>query len=116
MQFPIVDYRSPTAAQDFCASLVRTGFGVLANHPLDHALVQGIYTEWQAFFDSSAKHDYAFDPVRYDGYFSPRVSETAKGHTQRDLKEFFHIYPWGRYPSEVSDAARRYYQVGSTLA
>ena len=44
------------------------------------------------------------------------MSETAKGHTQRDLKEFFHIYPWGRYPSEVSDAARRYYLAGSRLA
>jgi isopenicillin N synthase-like dioxygenase len=116
MQFPIVDYRSPTAALDFCSSLARTGFGVLANHPLDRALVEGIYVEWQAFFDSDAKHHYAFDPVRYDGYFSPRISETAKGHTQRDLKEFFHIYPWGRYPQEVSDAARRYYQAGSTLA
>jgi hypothetical protein len=35
---------------------------------------------------------------------------------KRDLKEFFHIYPWGRYPGEVSDAARRYYAQGSQLA
>ena len=116
MQFPVIDYQSPTAALDFCTSLARTGFGVLANHPLDRGLVEGIYAEWQDFFASEAKHRYAFDPVRYDGYFSPKVSETAKGHTQRDLKEFFHIYPWGRYPAEVSDAARRYYQAGSRLA
>jgi isopenicillin N synthase-like dioxygenase len=44
------------------------------------------------------------------------VSETAKNHSQRDLKEFFHVFPWGRYPAEVSDAARRYYQAGSALA
>ena len=116
MKFPIVDYRSPNAARDFCASLAESGFAVLANHPLDQRLVEGIYTEWLAFFSSDAKFQYEHDPVRLDGYFSPKVSETAKGHVKRDLKEFFHIYPWGRYPAEVSDAARRYYAQGSALA
>ena len=116
MKLPIVDYRSPRAARDFCASLADTGFGVLSNHPLDQALVEGIYAEWQAFFASPHKHKYDFDPVKLDGYFSPKVSETAKGNDRRDLKEFFHIYPWGRYPDEVSDAARRYYDAGSRLA
>jgi len=32
------------------------------------------------------------------------------------LKEFYHIYPWGRLPTEVSQAARDYYQQGSALA
>ena len=116
MKLRVVDYRSADAAQAFCASLAETGFGVLTNHPLDQRLVEGIYTEWLAFFQTGAKHAYAQDPVKLDGYFSPKVSETAKGHTQRDLKEFFHIYPWGRYPAEVSDAARRYYGAGSRLA
>ena len=116
MQFPIVDYRSPTAGRDFCASLAATGFGVLVNHPLDRGLVQGIYDEWLAFFHSDAKRRYPYDKVRLDGWFSTEVSETAKGETRRDIKEFFHIYPWGRYPAEVSDAARRYYREGSTLA
>jgi isopenicillin N synthase-like dioxygenase len=88
----------------------------LRNHPLDRLLVERVYTEWLDFFKSEAKHAYAQDPVKLDGYFSPAVSETAKNHTQRDLKEFFHIYTWGRYPAEVSDAARRYYQAGSALA
>ena len=116
MQFPIVDYCHPQAGRDFCASLAATGFGVLANHPLDRTLVDGIYSEWLGFFGSEAKHRYGYDKVKLDGYFSPAVSETAKGETRRDLKEFFHIYPWGRYPTEVSDAARRYYREGSTLA
>ena len=116
MQLPVIDYRSATAAQDFCTSLHETGFGVLANHPLDQALVQGIYDEWLAFFKGDAKHGYAQDPIKLDGYFSPAISETAKNNTQRDLKEFFHIFPWGRYPAEVSDAARRYYAAGSALA
>ena len=116
MHLPVVDFQSPTAAADFCQSLHETGFGVLRNHPLDRLLVERVYTEWLDFFKSEAKHAYAQDPVKLDGYFSPAVSETAKNHTQRDLKEFFHIYPWGRYPAEVSDAARRYYQAGSALA
>ena len=116
MQFPIVDYRHPQAGQDFCASLAATGFGVLSNHPLDRTLVDAIYSEWLGFFGSEAKHRYGYDKVKLDGYFSPAVSETAKGETRRDLKEFFHIYPWGRYPAEVSDAARRYYREGSALA
>ena len=116
MQLPIIDYRSAQAAVDLCSSLHDTGFGVLTNHPLDQALVQSIYIEWLAFFESDDKHRYAQDPVKLDGYFSPAVSETAKNNTQRDLKEFFHIFPWGRYPSEVSDGARRYYAAGRTLA
>ena len=116
MQLPVVDYLSPTAAQDFCKNLRDTGFGVLKNHPLDQALVQGIYAEWMGFFGTTAKNKYPQDPQKLDGYFSPAVSETAKDHRQRDLKEFFHIYPWGRYPAEVSDAAKRYYAAGSRLA
>ncbi len=112
----VVDYQSPSAAQDFCKNLHDTGFGVLKNHPLDQRLVDGIYAEWLAFFGTSAKHQYAQDPVKLDGYFSPAISETAKDHDKRDLKEFFHIFPWGRYPAEVSQAARRYYVAGSALA
>ena len=107
MHLPVVDFRSPTAAQDFCRSLHETGFGVLRNHPLDQSMVQGIYAEWLAFFQTEAKHQYLTDPATHDGYFPPSVSEIAKNNTQRDLKEFFHIYSWGRYPSEVSDAATR---------
>jgi len=116
MHLPVVDFQSPTAAADFCHSLHETGFGVLRNHPLQQAMVEGIYAEWLAFFQTDAKHAYAHDLAKHDGYFSPAVSEIAKNHTQRDIKEFFHIYPWGRYPSEVSDAALRYYQEGSALA
>ena len=116
MQLPVIDFQSPDAAQAFCQSLHSTGFAVLMRHPLQQMLVEGIYAEWLQFFQSDAKHAYTHDPMRHDGYFSPAVSERAKGHTQRDLKEFFHIYPWGRYPAEVSDGARRYYAQGNALA
>ena len=113
---PIIDFQSPNAPAEFCRSLHETGFAVLKNHPLDQSLVEHIYREWLAFFLSSAKEKYSQDAVQFDGYFSTRVSETAKNHRHKDVKEFFHIYPWGRYPDEVSDAALRYYDLGSKLA
>ena len=113
---PVVDFRSPTAPADFCRSLHETGFGVLQNHPLQRDLVDGIYAEWQQFFNSQAKHRYPCDAGSHDGYFSPAVSETAKGYDQKDVKEFFHIYSWGRYPSEVSEAALRYFTEAVALA
>ena len=116
MQLPVLDFHAPDAPQAFCASLHETGFAVLRNHPLPQSLVEDIYAEWRAFFDTPAKHAYAYDPTTGDGYFSTAVSETAKGEKQRDLKEFFHIFPWGRYPAEVSGAARDYYAQASALA
>jgi isopenicillin N synthase-like dioxygenase len=114
--FPIVDFESASAPREFCSSLQRTGFAVLKNHPLSQSLVQGIYDEWLAFFQSGAGAQYAYSSEKFDGYFSSAVSETAKGHSVKDVKEFFHIYPWGRYPTQVSDAARRYYREASALA
>lgn len=111
-----VDFTSPTAAKDFAESLHNTGFGVLTNHPLSQDLLNAIYAEWYGFFQSDAKQQYTYDPQKYDGYFSPTVSETAKGFTKRDLKEFYHVYPWGRYPAEVSDNASNYYKQASDLA
>ncbi|WP_394779567.1 2OG-Fe(II) oxygenase family protein [Undibacterium sp.] len=116
MHIEPVDYLAPDAAQKFTESLHRTGFGVLKNHPLSQQVLETIYKEWYDFFQSDAKSNYSFDPEKQDGYFSPKVSETAKGNTKRDLKEFYHIFPWGRYPAEVSDAASKYYDQGASLA
>ncbi|MBN9026449.1 MAG: isopenicillin N synthase family oxygenase [Rhizobiales bacterium] len=111
-----VSYKDPAAPALFTDSLHRTGFGVVRDHPIPQALVEQVYAEWLDFFDGDAKHAYAFDKAKHDGFFSSAVSETAKGNTKRDLKEFFHVFPWGRYPAEVSDAARRYYALASEFA
>lgn len=116
MNVQVVDYHAPDAAARFTESLRATGFGVLKNHPIPQDLVEQIYREWLAFFDSEAKHGYAFDRERQDGYFSSEISETAKGFTHKDIKEYYHIYPWGRFPAEVSDAAQRYYALANQLA
>lgn len=111
-----VDYRDPEAPALFTNSLRRTGFGVVRNHSIPQALLESIYAEWLGFFASEAKHAYAVDDSHYDGFVSTARSETAKDGRHRDLKEYFHIYPWGRYPGEVSDAAKRYFALAGTLA
>jgi isopenicillin N synthase-like dioxygenase len=112
-----VDYQAPDAAQRFVRSLRETGFAVLVNHPIPVDLVNGVYKEWYDFFQSDAKQAYVFgDDGGQDGYYPPNVSETAKGNTKRDLKEFFHIYSEGKYPKEVSQAAYQLRAAGQALA
>ena len=97
-----IDYQSKKLGVDLTKSLKNTGFAVLKNHPISKTLISSIYDEWKSFFNSNAKHNYLFHKIKQDGYF-PYLSENAKGSIVKDLKEFYHIYDWGRYPSEISD-------------
>ncbi len=116
MQVQVVDYTAKDAAEKFVKSLHETGFGVLINHPIKQSLVESIYKNWQEFFLSEDKHAFAFDPEKQDGYFSPEISETAKGHSKKDIKEYFHAYPWGRIPTQLKEEILHYYQLTSNLA
>ncbi|RZI62859.1 MAG: isopenicillin N synthase family oxygenase [Rubrivivax sp.] len=116
MQVRVVDYRAADAAEQFTRSLHETGFGVLVNHPLPQELVEKIYADWLGYFNGTEKHALAFSKETQDGYFSTEISETAKGHTQKDIKEYFHIYPWGRIPASLKDDAMRYYRIANDLA
>ncbi len=100
-----VNYKQKDAPYEFTRSLKQTGFSILTNHPIKKDLIDNVYVEWKNFFNSSLKDKYLFDPIKQDGYF-PFLSENAKGHSLKDLKEFYHIYPWGRYPIEISDATK----------
>lgn len=112
----VVDYLAADAPQEFTRSLRDTGFAVVVNHPLPWDLVEEIYAEWSAFFDSPEVLRYVVDPSAQEGYFPPDMSETAKGGAVRDLKEFFHVYPWSVFPSEVSGAALRYAEIAADMA
>lgn len=109
-QLEAVDFRSETAEARFVESLRETGFGVLSNHPLDESRVTAIYDQWREFFTGDEKEQYLFDAERFDGFFPAREAEIAKGHAKRDLKEYFHYYPWGRCPSALRDAINAYYE------
>ena len=80
-----------------------TGFAVLKNFPIDLALIETCYTEWHTFFaqDLVAKDAYAFSSKTQNGYVSPALSETAKGNSVKDLKEFYHYYMNGQCPEHL---------------
>lgn len=102
-----VDHRDPEAPARFTDSLRRTGFGVVRDHPIPRELLESLYAEWLAFFASDAKHAYAADRERHDGFFSTAASETAKTHHRQDLKEYFHVFGWGHYPAEAAGGLGR---------
>ena len=108
MNVRTVNYTDSNAAHEFTRSLRQTGFSVLTHHPVPIELVDQVYAEWADFFSSESKINYLFDPDKQDGFF-PIGSESAKGYSTKDLKEFYHIYPWGRYPNEISGATSELY-------
>lgn len=116
MQVQVVDYQADDAAQKFVESLRNTGFGVLTNHPIQQTLVEKIYQDWYTFFTEGEKQAFAFDPEKQDGYFAPEISETAKGHSKKDIKEYYHVYPWGRIPKQLEEDILNYYKMASDLA
>jgi isopenicillin N synthase-like dioxygenase len=111
-----VDYQSEGASEAFVKSLHETGFGVLKNHPIAETQVRAIYDNWQAFFDSDRKSDFEYNVGTQDGFFSSKISEVAKDHTVKDIKEYFHYYPWGQCPEDLRDELQAYYSQASSLA
>ena len=100
-----VNYKDTNAPSEFTRSLKHTGFSVLTDHPIDKDLIDTVYKEWADFFNSESKNKYLFNKLDQDGYF-PFQTENAKGQALKDLKEFYHIYLWGKYPKEISSATR----------
>ena len=105
-----IDYKSKNAGSQFVDSLHNTGFAILQNHPVDYNLITSVYDEWRVFFNSEIKHSYTFNPDTQDGYF-PLRCENAKGYTEKDLKEFYHLYEWGRFPENISKNSILLYDV-----
>lgn len=116
MKLEAIDYTSSNAQKEFVSSLRETGFGVLTNHPIQQDLVTKIYDEWQHFFDSEDKYDYFYNKDKQDGYFPSCVSEKAKGNTKKDIKEYFHYYPWGQCPKDKKVLMTQYYTKANQLA
>ena len=109
MQVAKIRYNDIDAPAMFTDSLHKTGFGVIADHPIHFDLVDCVYREWESFFQSEKKNDYLFDPINQDGYF-PIGTENAKGYPIKDHKEFYHFYPWGRLPDTLTGATEELYE------
>ena len=111
-----VDYQAENADKLFVESLRSTGFGVLKNHPIQQKMVSSIYANWQTFFNSDEKQDFLFDKETQDGFFPQSVSETAKGFKKKDIKEYYHFYPWGKCPAQLKQELADYYTAAIDLA
>lgn len=109
MDIAVVDYTKPSAEKEFVNSIEHTGFCVLRNHPVSADLIAQAFAEWQTFFSlpEEAKRQHLFqrdfDKVQ-GGFFPQEVSETAKGFSAKDIKEFYHYYPCaGKLPECVGE-------------
>ena len=114
MNVQTVDFKSENASAKLAESLRETGFAVLANHPISTEKITAAYEAWAGFFADESKHEWLHDPENQDGYF-PFKSENAKGATKKDLKEFYHVYSWGRVPDSINDLTRAMYHDLVTL-
>lgn len=114
MKIESIDYKAEDCAAQFVSALRETGFAVLRNHPLSESLLTSLYQDWQEFFGNEEKKDYLFTRDIQDGFFPTESAETARGHAVKDIKEYFHYYPWGQCPPELKDETDSYYE--STVA
>jgi len=113
-----LSYTAADSPAEFARSLHETGFAVLTDHPIGPERIASAYAAWGEFFNSEAKHGWAVDADRQDGYF-PFKSENAKDSAIKDLKEFYHVFPKGRVPPELEAETRALHAdltaVGATL-
>ena len=95
---PQIAYEAPDFDARFMASLHEYGFAAVVTHPLEGARISRISSASRAFIASGEGAVFEMDTVKQDGYFSLRQAEHAKGFLERDHKEYFQVYPWGRCP------------------
>ena len=98
-----IKYTDHDADKQFEYSLKHSGFAVINDYPIESDLIDEVYEDWKNYFSREDKIKYMFDEVKQDGYF-PYLTENAKGSTAKDLKEFYHIYQWGRMPEMIGPA------------
>ena len=75
------------------ASFARHGFAVVADHGLDPARLATSLADAKAFFDlpEGVKRRYSIPGGAGQRGYTPFRTETAKGGSQADLKEFWHV-------------------------
>ena len=80
-------------AREFGASFQRFGFGIVKDHGIDQPLIDRAWTLTKAFFDLpvEVKNKYVLPGKAGARGYTPFGIETAKGATENDLKEFWHV-------------------------
>src|SRR4051812_24150295 len=115
MKVKTVSYRSADAGREFAESLRETGFAVVSDHPIPADLIYKTFGEWEGFFAAEDKHRYTFEPAKQAGYF-PFRTEKAKDYSKKDLKEFYHYYPWGELPEGTREFTPELHRALVTMA
>ena len=100
-ELPQLSFVAPNFADNFVDSLRQYGFAAVVDPPLDNHRIERIYQDWLAFFASEEVSAFTMDPQSQDGYFSLQSAEHAKGFRDRDFKEYFQFYCWGRCPETL---------------
>ena len=98
---PQISFTAPDFPDQFVDSLRCYGFASVIDHPIDSERVRRIYRDWREFFAADEINIFEMDPTNQDGFFSLERAEHAKGFLDRDHKEYFQFYPWGRCPSNL---------------
>lgn len=104
--------------QEFGDSFSNMGFAIVENHGVTNELRDRLYEVAEKFFALPAEEKKKYEDMSLGGqrgFISPG-RETAKGRTQADLKEFYHVgqevtdgdpikseYPDNIWPQEVQD-------------
>ncbi|HYZ47798.1 MAG TPA: 2-oxoglutarate and iron-dependent oxygenase domain-containing protein, partial [Sphingomonas sp.] len=80
-------------AQAFGASFHRFGFAIVEDHGIDPDLIDRGWALTKAFFDlpAAVKDKYHLPGKAGARGYTPFGIETAKGATENDLKEFWHV-------------------------
>lgn len=118
MNIQLVDYQAAISPALFTQSLKETGFGIIKNHPIDQQLIDEVFARWFDYFksDEQEKEKFLFDRKLHDGFVPMSLSETAKGYSVKDLKEFYHYYSWGRCPASLKSITEELCQQMVTMA
>lgn len=114
----LIDYNEMYSSFNFSESLHTSGFAILKNHPVNLDLINSVYDKWSYFFESEMdyKNKYIFDEIYHDGFVSQERSETAKGFLNKDEKEFYHVYRWGRCPEYLRNETIKLFEEMYSLA
>jgi len=92
MKVQTINLQDADASARLIQSLRDTGFAVVTGHGIPSSIFDDCYAAWTSFFEHpSYKTRFTFKKETQSGYF-PMKSETAKGASFADIKEFFHYF------------------------
>ncbi|WP_168195167.1 2OG-Fe(II) oxygenase family protein [Shewanella sp. SNU WT4] len=111
-----IDFRAKDCAKYFCQSLQQHGIVLLQQTPIDFELVTRLNLHWQHYFSDPAKYHYLYHPKDQLGFYPLEISETAKDHCVKDIKEFFHYRPEAKIPASLQSMTQAYFEQARTLS